>query len=308
MFKKTLLCSVLASAILLGTMSAAPAYALDRWLGSYVPGAPSSMSPLTTLESKLGARAPVVNYFTNVLSGLDTSLVSKVAAHGSTPLVTLGFWNPAKGVKQSTYTDKKIAGGSLDSYLRAYALKAKAYGATIWLRPFHEMNGNWYPWGGTVNGNTPSQFIAAWRHVKNIFTAEGATNVKFVWCPNTDSVPNTSANAISKYWPGSSYVDYVALDGYNWGGSQWKSFSAVFSHGYAAIKKLPTKPLIIAETGCATSGGNKAAWVAAMYKVIPTSYGRIIGISWFDANKEHDWRMDSSSAVMAAFRAGVQTF
>jgi len=33
-------------------------------------------------------------------------------------------------------------------------------------------------------GVSPANFIAAWRHIHDIFVARGATNVEFVWCPS----------------------------------------------------------------------------------------------------------------------------
>jgi len=284
-----------------------PVSPIARWLGFYVAGAPKDMAPMALVESGIAAPSPVINYFTNTVYGFDAALAGKVADHGSTPLITLEFWDPAKGVTQPELSLKAISGGALDTYLHTYARNAKAFGRTIWLRPFHEMNGDWYPWGGTVNGNTPADFITTWKHVKDIFTAEGATNVKFVWCPNTDSVPNTTANAISAYWPGDGYVDYMALDGYNWGGSVWRSFNGVFAAGYKTVTALSAKPLFIAETAC-TDAGDKAAWVTDMFKVIPQSLPRIVGVTWFSANKEHDWRADSSTAILGAFKLGVEKF
>ena len=39
------------------------------------------------------------------------------------------------------------------------------------------MNGNWFPWSETRNGNSSGEYVAAWRHVRDIFRAEGVTNV-----------------------------------------------------------------------------------------------------------------------------------
>ncbi len=36
-----------------------------------------------------------------------------------------------------------------------------------------------------VNGDQPGEFVAAWRHVHDIFTSVGATNATWVWCPYT---------------------------------------------------------------------------------------------------------------------------
>ena len=54
------------------------------------------------------------------------------------------------------------------------------------------MNGNWFPWSEGVNGNQAGEYVTAWRHVHDIFTAVGATNVTWVWCPNVDYSNSTS--------------------------------------------------------------------------------------------------------------------
>jgi hypothetical protein len=283
----------------------APPAAPPHWIGFYVPGAPLDPSPLTTLDSESGGQATVSSYYQNTQDGFSADQATNAVAAGAVPLVTLEFWDPANGVDQPSFSYAKISGGSFDTYLHSYAKAAKAFGSAVWLRPLHEMNGNWYPWGGTVNGNTPAGFVAAWRHIHDIFVAEGATNVSFVWCPNADSVPDTAANSVSAYWPGDAYVDYAGIDGYNFGGSSWRSFSSIFSAAYAKVTSLSSKPVIVGEIGCSTAGGDKAAWITDMFKVIPSSFPRIAGVSWFDADKGNDWRIESDSASLAAFSAGA---
>ncbi len=291
---------------------AAPARAFAAaptpWIGFYVPGAPMDVSSLATLESRVGGSAKVSNYFQNTTEGFLSAAAGNAVTRGTIPMATLEFWNGANGVNQPSFSLKSISGGAFDAYLHSYARSAKAFGSEVWLRPLHEMNGNWYPWCGTVNGNTPADFVPAWRHIRDIFTAEGATNVKFVWAPNADSVPGTAANAIAAYWPGDAYVDYVAMDGYNFGGTtagSWRSFDSVFASAYAKVTALSAKPLIIAETACSPIGGDKAAWIANMFASLPASYPRIVGVVWFNTNKEADWRVESSSASLAAFVSGM---
>lgn len=275
----------------------------SRWVGFYVPGAPASIDPLVELEAGLGADAKVSNFFIADTENFPLSRVQTVADHGATPMVTMEFWSAQNGGVD------EIANGSKDAYLRNWADAAKAYGGEVWLRPFHEMNGNWYPWNGTVNGNTAADTVAAWKHVKDIFAERGATNVKFVWCPNIDSVPNTSVNEIRDYWPGDAYVDYVALDGYNFGTSRswstWRSFSSLYDAAYDSVTALTAKPMFIGEIGCSEVGGDKAAWIADMYSKISGTYTRIEGICWFNADKETDWRVESSTASLDAFKTGM---
>ena len=283
----------------------------DRWIGTFVSGSAENLTNLSTLETKVGQKFTVRNYFQNTSQGFTAVQATAISDHGAIPMATLEFQNPAVGTGMSGGSYKQIAAGSMDAYLIKYATNAKSFGRPVWVRPFHEMNGNWYPWAGTATGNTPADFIAAWRHVHTVFKNAGATNVKFVWSPNADSVPNTSANGIAKYWPGSTYVDYIGLDGYNFGTttSTWRSFTSVFGAAYSSVIALDaTKPIFIAETGCGTVGGNKAAWISDMFNVVPTKFSRLVGITWFNADKERDWRIESSTASLNAFKAGSLTF
>jgi len=208
-------------------------------------------------------------------------------------------------------TPRAVNQGRFDSYLRTYARSARSFGKTVWLRPFHEMNGNWYPWGYGKPGSSPYEVRQSFRRVVDIFRKEGATNVKFVWCPNTDSVPNVADNEIRDYWPGAYYVDILSIDGYNFGGTSWRSFYNTFRNSYAAVTALdPNKPVFIAEVASAPSYGSntKAGWIRNMFTVLPTSFPRVTGFSWFNANKERDWRIESDGASLAEFRARAVTF
>ncbi len=277
-----------------------------RWIGFYVPGVPTTMNALTTLESQIATTPSVINFYVSDGESFPAGRALNARDHGSIPLITLNFTSLSSAPVSS------ITNGAKDSYLHTWARNAKAFGGDVWVRPFNEMNGDWAPWYGLKAGNTTADVVAAWRHIKDIFVAEGATNVRFVWCVNTESVPNTSANAIARYWPGDAYVDLVSLDGYNWGNtatwSTWKTFGQVFASGYAQVTSLTAKPLFIGETASCEQGGSKAAWITGMFQSVPASYPRIRGVVWFDANKERDWRVDSSATSLAAYKTAVATW
>jgi beta-mannanase len=293
------------------TVVTPPVTRVSRFFGAYVHGAPDSMAPVDDLEAKVNSQADVVNFYVASTEGFPVNRTKSIVANGSIPLITLEFWDYTKGVNQPSYSLKSIAGGAHDAEIRAFAQGAKAAGTTIWVRPLHEMNGNWYPWAGTVNGNTPADYAPAWRHIVDVFRAQGATNVKFVWCPNNDNVGGTTSNTYASYWPGETYVDSIALDGYNFGGSSWRTFTTTFAKSYAAVAALSaSKPIFIAEIGCATgaTATAKSAWVADMFKVIPTSFPRIGGVVWFDTTDEADFRIQSDAYTVSAFKTGLATF
>jgi len=279
-----------------------------RWIGYYIPEVPTETAPLAELERKTGQPAAVSHYFLGVaVEPFNTRMAENAASHGSVPMITLEFWDFRKRTPdQPAFSLARIEAGDHDPYLRRFARDAKAFGGTVLLRPLHEMNGSWYPWGGTVNTNVPAEFVGAWRHVHDVFALEGANNVHFVWSPNAESVPASAENAIAAYWPGDEYVDYVALDGYNGGrGEEWRGFDEVFRDGYHSVTALTDRPLLVAETACADSGGDKAAWVDNMFDSLTHEFSDVVGVVWFNEHKEHDWRIESSVESLGAFRDGA---
>ncbi|MDB5057629.1 MAG: beta-mannanase [Chloroflexi bacterium] len=236
-------------------------------------------------------------------ANFDPQQMSDIRSRGSMGMWT---WMPedySQGNNQPGYRMRDIANGAYDSYVRQFATAAKNWGHPFLLRFAHEMNGGWYPWGTGPGGNgtTPSDFVAAWRHVHDIFTSVGATNVLWVWCAN---VSGGGLTPDAQDFPGDKYVDWVALDGYNWGGSNWQSLYNVFNASYNEVTALSSKPVMITETSSSETGGSKADWITQGFlHAIPTSFPRIRAVVWFDWTMEHDWRVNSSPSSLAAFQA-----
>ena len=202
----------------------------SRWFGLYADGNMDTMAPMEAVEAAVGRESKVAQLFMGDDEPFPAARINAITTHGSVPLVTLQFNSLWTGGLDA------LNSGSRDYYIQTFADAAKANGNVIWLRPFHEMNGDWDAWSGTVGNNTPAKLVEAWKHVHDIFEARGATNVKFVWCPNDNSCPDTAANAIENYWPGDAYVDYTAVDLYNFGTSQtwshWTPFANSFPGPY----------------------------------------------------------------------------
>jgi hypothetical protein len=276
--------------------------------GAYVPPAPESgMAPVADLEASLGRRIEIVLWYQHWAGwgpDFNAEWTAQAASGARRPLLTWEPWKPGS-VNQPKFRLKRIAEGAFDPYITTWARAIKAYGRRLYLRPMHEMNGNWYPWGGTVNRNTPRTYVAAWRRMHRIFENVGATNVRWVWSPYAMDVPAKAGNRFENYYPGRRYVDILALDGYNWGGDApeyggWKSFRKVFRPAYKRIVKLGPQPVWIAETASNHVGGNKARWVRRMFATLP-NYPRIRAVIWFHTVKERDWRATNPARVAAAF-------
>ena len=281
--------------------------------GAYAPPGPmSGMTSITTLEQAIGRRLDVVLFYQawgSQWSYFNQDWIAAPASGGRRVLLRCDPWLPNGSANQPAFALRNILLGKYDSYIKSWARGLKSYGGTVYLRPMHEMNGNWYPWGGRVNGNTPLQYRRSWRYLHGIFAQIGATNVRWVWSPYAQDVP--SDNRFEQYFPGSQYVDVLALDGYNWGQCKpayggWRSFGKVFRGAYDRIVQLAAKPVWIAETASAPEGGDKALWVKNMFSALPTAFPRIKAVVWFHMDKECDWRLTSPPEVTTTVASSLR--
>lgn len=271
-------------------------------LGAYIDGAPWDPAKIDQFSSLVGTTPPIVMWFQDWVQNdeFDPGKMDAVASRGATPLVSWEPWDYTAGLSQPRYALRTIAAGDHDPYIRKWARDAAAWGDPMYVRFAHEMNGEWVPWSPGNNGNTSADYVRAWRHIVDIFRQEGATNVLWVWAPDSGR-PISSA-----IYPGDGYVDWVGLDGYNWGTTQswseWKEIDEIFAPSYNTLTTLTNKPVMLAETASTERGGNKATWIReGLLDKIPSKLPRVKAVIWFHENKESDWRVNSSSSALAAY-------
>ena len=290
------------------TLLLAPAAAIGAptpvALGAWVPGAPAQMPFVDQFSALVGRSPAVLMWYEDWQQPLvNTIKLDNVAAAHEVPMITWEAWNATGGAQQPGFALSNVIAGNFDAYIRSSARAAVAWGRPLYIRLFHEMNIAWYPWGRDTNGNTPAEFVAAWRHVVTIFRQEAAANVRWVWSPNVDY----GGESFSDYYPGDGWVDWTALDGYNWGTlfepNGWQNLDTIFGPSYDILTQLSDKPTMIAETASAEIGGDKAAWIRSSFlSELPVRMPKVRAVIWFDENKETDWRVDSSPASLAAWR------
>ena len=269
---------------------------------------PADLDQVTSFERTIHARVGIIMWFADwAHAKLESSQLRAVASRGAVPEISWEPWNYARGLRtpQPQYSLSSIIDGRHDAYIRSWARGLRAYGGPVLLRFAQEMNGSWYPWCEGVNGNRPGQFVQAWRHVHAIFAAEHATNVKWVWSPvSRIAIPIN----LSQY-PGGAYVDVLGLSGFNGGSALpwtgWRSFASLFDSTLATLHRLaPQKPIQISEVSSAEQGGNKAAWITAMFDDLGR-HRQVSSVVWFDLRKQTDWRLNSSTRAGQAFAVGV---
>jgi hypothetical protein len=258
--------------------------------GIYVPGVPQSYAGVRAFTATTGVKPGVVVYYSGWLEPFQVRFAEVANEHKAMPLVQI---DPT-GVSLAA-----IASGQYDSYLRSFASTVKNFGGGVIVSFAPEMNGYWYSWG--YRHTSPAVYVAAWRHVVTVFRAANADNVTWLWAVNVMH-PRGNIPSPARWWPGSSYVNWIGIDGYYYKRS-W-TFASLFGPTIKAVRELTLNPILISETGVAPAAG-KPAKIADVFAGVQ-KYG-LLGLVWFDANKHKDWRVSGPAAV-AAFRRSAQAY
>ena len=240
--------------------------------------------------------------------------MNNVRGYGAIPLFSWGSEaSPRTSAEQPAFQLGNLIDGAYDGYIREFAEEARNWGHPFFLRFDWEMNGSWFPWYEGVNGNSPGEFVAAWRHVHDIFTSVGATNATWVWCPYADTAKRLRRQRLKSLYPGAAYVDWTCLDGYNWGKNPvnprpWRSFAEIFDPAYKLVAKkiAPHKPLMLGEFATSSYGGRKGPWIKRMFQDLPRRYPRVRALIYFNTvDRSIDWPLETSPGGARAFAAGI---
>lgn len=117
-----------------------------------------------------------------------------------------------------------------------YLKQLQEAGVPILWRPYHEMNGDWFWWGGRVGEYST---IDLYRQLFDRYVKyHGLTNLVWVWNVDRPSIP---IRKFSNFYPGNEYLDILSLDVY--GSDYNKDY-------YDSLKVLSMgKPLLFGEVG-----------------------------------------------------------
>ena len=264
-----------------------------------------SLTALETAEVAVGARAAIVGTFADWQHTPDfpRGLATKISRRGAVPLISWEPWDSWQGgAEQPGYALRTITTGEHDALIDRWAEQIAAYHRPVMLRFAAEMNGDWLPWSTGVNGNASGEYVAAWRHVRERFRRAGAGNAVWVWNP---IAAYDGSTPLDELFPGADVVDWLAVDGYNWGDMRdwgWQDYDDIFTPTLSTFRALaPGAPVMIAETGCAPDR-RKAAWVTDTLE--RARDGGVDALVWFEFEKETDWRLSGSAeAARAALRS-----
>ncbi|WP_238889995.1 glycoside hydrolase family 26 protein [Mycobacterium sp. IDR2000157661] len=269
--------------------------------GLSTPGGFTAARELQAVADAVGHRAEIVMAFEDFFATPPIAELAVAAYCGADPVIS---WEPWCWTDdRSPAVMRSLLSGALDDYVYRWADEIRDWGGRTYLRFAHEFNGDWYPWTPAC-GTTQADFVRAWRHVHDIFTAQHVGNVMWVWAPTVGGITPLSA-----WYPGDDYVDVLGVDGYNWGTSLpttcWTVPEELFGDALDELRSIsPGKPILVAEVGCAEEGGCKADWIARFTDYL-NRQPDVMGFIWFEHHKETDWRITSSAPSAAAMAAAL---
>jgi len=265
-------------------------------IGVYQPNSPGSYGQVTAFAAKAGFSPRILSYYSTFTQPFALPFAEQAAANGASVLVQ---WQP-RGT-----TSAAIAAGTDDAYIHKFAQAVLSDSWQVIISYGQEMNGNWYSWGmGGSDGSSAATYIAAWKHIVDIFRAEGVRNVTWLWDPN---VSYTGSPKLSALYPGDAYVDWVGLDGYY--STPAITFTSLFTPSITELRTFTAKPLLIAESG--VTGPSGALQLSGLFA--GASLAGALGIVYFDEAQtgdpmHQDWRLEDNPANMAAFATAVQQY
>jgi beta-mannanase len=148
---------------------------------------------------------------------------------------------------------RAIVSGSQDTLIRQRARAVKAIGKPVFLRWQHEMDHR-----DDKEIDSPAGYIAAWKHIREIFQQELADNVAWVWCPSAEGFASADA---ATYYPGDDQVDWLCADAYPQLPSQYVQLAQVIKPFLGWARDRP-KPIMIGEFGVPRGyGTRRAEWL-----------------------------------------------
>ena len=227
----------------------------------------------------MGRPLAILHAFSGFADPFPAKTLAAIDRNGSIPLLDWHCGSLAE-----------INAGKHDGLIHAYAKGVRAFGKPLFLRWYWEMNLDKHKAKSCDAFGAGPAFVAAWRRIRTIFSAEGATNAAFVWCPS-------GHGDVTPYYPGDAYVDWVAADKFDRMAQGEAAFATMFGRFLAT---LPThgKPFMVGATGAPAA--DQAAFIRGIARDAP-KFPQIKAIMYFDAPGKHGFQLQGEG--LAAFRA-----
>lgn len=260
-------------------------------LGAWVKPAslddPGRLTAVAALQNRVGRTLDIVHTYRRWTEPFGTTSDIAFQQAGSTMMFS---W---AGVDT-----RRTAAGDEDDVIREHAHQIKGLGHPVFLRWRWEMD------RPNLRGQMHSgaDYIAAWKHIRQVFQQEKVTNVSWVWCPTAGGFgPDRDA---ATFYPGDDQVDWVCADAYP--GKQPRSFADTAQPFLTWAATHPHKPVMLGEWGVPRSyGANRPQWLKDAVAFIRTQ-PQVRASCYYDSDPDRDppvegYAVDDDPPTLAIF-------
>lgn len=255
---------------------------------------------ISELEKKSGNEWSIISTYIPWSDGpLPVSHWQSIIRHGAIPMITWEPWSNLflayednEDLRNNRKVFHYILEGYFDDYIDRMAQNLRDLNSPVFLRFAHEMENPMYSWSSS-GGNTPEEFVDAWKYIHFRFERQGAQNVTWVWSP-------WSLEGFESYFPygndGSftQYVDWIGLTALNYGFASESGSGKTFEEIYVPFKEEIEKrglnlPIMLAEFGSTSYGEEGSGWVKESMRKIQAQFPEIKSFILFYSNLDKNW-------------------
>ncbi len=292
-----------------GEVSAILVPACGAWWGVYSYRWQTPVESVTALEDKVDRQFDVVMRYHDFSSGPNGTFPDSAERELGQSRMLFLQWESRVYDDGRIFTWSDIAQGRYDEeILRPAARRVARYGDKVFMSFDHEMDRR-------EGHGDPGDYVAAARHVHDVFEEEGARNVVWVWVI-TGFLDDGRAELSKRLYPGDAYVDWIGYDPYNFykcTGTRWETFEGAIAPAYTWLQRsgFGDKPFILAEYGTQYDPENPQRsrdW----YRSIPPTlrkYPNIKGLLRWDSGEDCGLRIENGPGMLEAFRtAGLDPY
>lgn len=292
-----------------GTVNADLVPSCGAWWG-VSPG----VDPLEYMESRFGRRFDLVHFWHGVNStDVPNAEARRLARQGR--ILHINIASRVFGGGQVRW--RQIAEGRWDRTLARQGRGIAALGRPVFVTFDHEPDTR----PKIRTRGTGADFVAAWRHVHQVYRRNGADNAVWVWV--LTGYPGNFPRAAS-FYPGDRYVDWIGWEAYQaylcdgriWDADEYTSFEGTLRPFHDWLKSAgvkagidPDKPYMINGMGAVryTDPALSARW----YREIPATlrrYPQIKAVQLWQPPKSMNcpWRIFDRPAEVEAFKRAGQ--
>lgn len=212
---------------------------------------------------------------------------------------------------------EQVIRGDFDVALQELAAEIARDGRPIVVRPFHEIDGGWYPWGMYASGNSCDLAAQAVNHVIDVFEGAGAENASFEINVNRRDGRQQVFGAAECFIPQvEDRIDAWAVSTYDRCGTSEnypdaRSFADDFRPIYDRLTALSRHPVRVAEVSTSgLCGDGRIAWFREMLEDLEqfprtdmvTFFFGVVPVGKASNSVPIYWGFDSEPELIPAFR------